>query len=262
MRDFSFDNQENTGAPDIVDPDLVVKEDMVQSPVLDEPVIHDRLNLQERMDQEARSQDGSSLSRIHVVEDDDESNNWPKLVGAAVIAVLVVGGGIYAYESSTTKPAPAKQVAVKTPAPVNNMAASQPVTPPENSAMPAPAPIKSASKAPTPEPVAPVQTVAKLVKPGTGIGPSDDPNIDAPMTFTLDNVPPPQKEVSQIAAAPAPSQTLAAQQPVTAPNMGNSSQPTASVAANPSAGATASTDVSSPAPALRQTQPAVQPPAQ
>jgi hypothetical protein len=73
---------------------------------------------------------------------------------------------------------------------------------PEPESAPAPT-VNSASETPAaPEPQAPVQA-ARAVTPGVGIGPSDDPNIDAPMTYTADNVPPPQKEgaPAQVAGA-------------------------------------------------------------
>ncbi|HEX2761025.1 MAG TPA: hypothetical protein VHM27_10950 [Rhizomicrobium sp.] len=256
MRDFSFDparpSTETITGPEVVREEIVpdpVTEEIIQP---EEPPVGDRLNLQERLDRDG----GDGAMQTIRVEDDEETNNWPKLIGAAVVAVLVVGGGIYAYESSMTKQ-PA-QAAMKTPAPASNMAASQPVAPPPESnpmpaPMPAPAPMKSAAQAPAPTP--PVQTAAKVSTPGVGIGPTDDPNIDAPMTYTMDNVPPPQKEgsPSRVAATPSATanQTMAVQQPT--PNVGNSSPPTGSVAANPSPGTAA--------PALRQVQPAV-PPAQ
>jgi hypothetical protein len=135
---------------------------------------------------------------------------------------------------------------MKTTAAPTNVASNQAVapTPPaalqENNApvTPAPAPVKNTNATSAPAPAAPEQQAsAKPITPGVGIGPSDDPAIDAPMTFTADNAPPPQQsgssDVAQAAPATPANQTTAMQQPVTAPDIGINTQPTASVAQLP-----------------------------
>ncbi len=117
-------------------------------------------------------------------------------------------------------------------APAPKLAASEPAPAPE--ALPAPEPVQSAAvEAPA---AAPVQT-AKAVTPGIGIGPTDNVAIDAPMTFTMDNVSPAQKEGSSVQLAEAPAvtagPTVALKQPVTAPAITAPSEPTASVAQMP-----------------------------
>ncbi len=73
------------------------------------------------------------LRPFHVeMEEDTQGNNTAKLIGGAVIGLLIIGGGIYAYESSRM-PAP-QQVALKAPA-VNQPALDQTAAAP-----PAPAP--------------------------------------------------------------------------------------------------------------------------
>ena len=166
-----------------------------------------------------------------------------------MVGLLIVGGGIYAYESTMATRTPAKTVAMKTPVAPTSMAAStpsQPVAPDSNLAPPtatpeppaksAPvksAPVKSASEMPAPK-TEPLQQSASSA-PGVGIGPTNDPAINAPMTFTADNAPPAQQPGSQTAQASQSAQT-AMQQPITAPIVGNTSQPTAAVANNQTSG--------------------------
>jgi len=262
MRDFNFKDEPSTSAADIAA--IRPLETPPEAVILDETAILD----------ETPHEDTASLRPFHVETDEEESNNLPKIVGAAVIGLLIVGGGLYAYETTFAHQAPVKTVAMNTTAAPSNLAATtpQPSSTPDTSAPPpaatsAPAaPVKSATATPAPksepvksEPVERSASNAPSNAPGVGIGPTSDPAINAPMTLTPDTAPPPQG--SQTAAASPPAQT-AMQQPITAPDVGNSSQPTASVAANQASGVTAPSDTapaSQPAPAVTPQPAQIQP---
>ena len=269
MRDFNFKDDANTGATNIDGANVDLR------PLETPPEI---LTLDE-MPQE------DSLRPFHVEQDEEESNNLPKIVGAAVIGLLIVGGGLYAYETTFAHPATVKTVAMNTAAAPTSMAATTP--PPSaapdtssapSSAAPMPAPsVKSASQTPAAktklsrsEPVQsePAQQSASNV-PGVGIGPTNDAAINAPMTLTPDTAPAPEAgSSSQTADNSQPGQT-ALQQPITTPNVGNNLQPTASVAANqtpsnqtPSVTAPSTDTSSASAPAAASADQATQQPAQ
>jgi hypothetical protein len=267
MRDFNFDNDglnADTGAANTVGVRPIENPPLMETPPeilkIEEPMKSDELPFE----------DSSSLRPFHAEAANEESGNLPKVVGAVVVGLLIVGGGIYAYERSAGTPVKTAAV-MKTPAAPANMAASAPsqpsdITPPSATPQPAP-PVKSASEAPLPAPIAtpaaPQQT-AKAVTPGVGIGPSNDPAIDAPMTFTADNAPAPQQPGSSVQTAtakPSSGQTMALQQPITPPNVGNTQQPTASVANNQPSGVTLPSQTPSTTQmAPRQIQPTIQPP--
>ncbi len=239
MRDFNFNQDENTSAANIagVRPQEAPPETLIleETPRDENPP--------------------SSLSSFHV-EQDEEAGNLPRIAGAVMVGLLIVGAGIYAYESHMIAKPAVKMAALTTTAAPAGMAASTPSQPaPEITPPAATPPVKSASQtsapqAPeqtAPEQTAPEQTAAKTPTPGVGIGPTNDPAIDAPMSFTADNAPPPQQPGSSVQTATANQPaTLALQQPITAPDVGSASQPTASVANNQTA--------------PRQVQPAIQPP--
>jgi hypothetical protein len=147
MRDFNFTDA-NTNAADVAGartiPDL--PEDIRREEIRDEMI--------------ARNEE-PSLSSFHHVIEEDESNNTAKIAGAVLVGLLVVGGGIFAYEStlkSTTAPqavaasgAP-KQVAAATPAP-----------------MPTPAPATDATPAPSvPDASAPAGCFSRAARDGSG----------------------------------------------------------------------------------------------
>jgi hypothetical protein len=260
MRDFNFKDDTNTSAADIDAHNVDMR------PLETPPEI---LTMDETPPEEP-------LRPFHIEQNEEESNNLPKIIGAVVVGLLIAGGGLYAYETSFAHHATVKTVAMNTTsAPTNNLAAT---TPP-----PSAAPDANAAPAATPEPAPPVKSAreipapkAELSKrepaqslpaqqsasnaPGVGIGPTDDAAINAPMTLTPDNAPAPQSvSSSQTAQASAPAQT-ALQQPIVSPNVGSTSQPTASVAANqtPSvtapSGDTSSATASQPAPTDQATQ--------
>jgi hypothetical protein len=222
MRDFNFKDESNTSAADIRP-----LETPPEAVILDETPIPDQTPHED------------TLRPFHV-EEEEEASNLPKIAGAVVVGLLIVGGGLYAYETSFANRAPVKTVAMNTTAPVKTAAtaplpaANPDVTPP--TATPAlAAPVKSAATAPVTEPV---QKTAAMT-PGVGIGPSNDPAIDAPMSFTADNAPPAElagPSVQTAAIPSTPNQVTAMQQPISPPDVGNTSQPTAAIAANQASG--------------------------
>jgi hypothetical protein len=193
--------------------------------------------------------DTSSLRSFQVEQDNEESSNIPKIVGAVMVGLLIVGGGLYAYETSFSDRAPVKTVAMRTTAAPTNMAAlappSTPVATPESVT-----PVKSAAITPIPETETVKQSAANVPSnpSGAGVGPTSDPAISAPMTLTPDTAPAPQGSPGQTGETNLPGQS-AMQQPITTPDVGNTSQPTASIAANQPSGATPSTPAAEPDPA-------------
>ena len=254
MRDFNFNDGVNTNSADVSG--IRPLETPPEILTLDETPRED------------------SLRPFHVEQSEEESNSLPKIVGAAVIGLLIVGGGLYAYESSFAHPASVKTVAMATTAGPTNMAATAPQPVPDAStaqpaATPA-APVKSATATPAPrtDKTEPVERSASNVS-GAGIAPTNDAAINAPMTLTPDTAPPAEQSGSsgQTAEASQPAQT-GLQQPITTPSVGNTSQPTASVAANETPSMTPDETSSAPAsaeqvkPQPAQVQPAEVQPAQ
>jgi hypothetical protein len=251
MRDFNFKDDANTGAADIAG----IRPQVTPPEIL-------------KLDETPRE---DSLRPFHVEQENEESSNLPKIVGAVVVGLLIVGGGLYAYETTFANHAPVKTVAMNTTAAPTNMAATtpSPSPTPDTSSAPSraapvatPAPsVKSATATPAPKTelsktesakIEPAQQSASNA-PGVGIGPTNDPTINAPMTLTPENAPAPQSGASSQTAE------TAMQQPITAPNVGNTSQPTASVAANQASGVTVpSTDTSNAPPAQPTPAPTVQ----
>src|ERR1700722_12645417 len=115
MRDFNFKDEANTNV-DIASADIAANS--VDLRPLETPT--ETLLLDETPHEE-------SLRPFHIEQDEDESNNHPKSAGAVLVGLLIVGGGLYAYETSFAHPASVKTVAMNTTAtPTNNMAAATP----------------------------------------------------------------------------------------------------------------------------------------
>jgi hypothetical protein len=183
------------------------------------------LGLEERTAQDMTDQDTTGLRPFQVgKEENDESSNTAKIAGGIVMGLLLLGGGLYAYESSSRSTAP-QQLALKTPA-SNHIAADQYPTaaPPkqDNTATPA--------ATPPVNPTRPVRhriiraaenTDRNAARPAPAVR---DAAINAPMTLTPESAPPPQKPQT------------AMQQPLTAPDVsapsGRGAQPAPAVANN------------------------------
>jgi len=237
MRDFNFNDAANTDTTDFGS--IRPLETPPEAVILQETP-HEK---------ETPREDTSSLRFSHTDLDEEEASNLPKIIGAVVVGLLIVGGGIYAYETSFTNRAPVKTVAMRTTAAPTTLAAVPPPSTPDASATPEPtARVKSAAAgaAPKTEPVEQSASLAPLDAPGVGIGPTNDPAINAPMTLTPETAPAPQDAPRQTADANPPAQTTM-QQPITAPDVGNTSQPTASIAANQTNGITSPSTSSDPA---------------
>jgi hypothetical protein len=166
---------------------------------------------------------------FHVEVETDGSNNTAKIIGGVVVGLLIIGGGIYAYESSRSVPVQ-QQVALKTPA-QNQAAPDQAAAAPENSAPDAnAAPTPAAAPASPPPSRRMIKSAADNSAPAPMAAPAQqsaaaDPAINAPMTLTPQTAPPPEQA--------APAGQTAMQQPVTAPDVsGQTNQPTPSVADN------------------------------
>ena len=163
---------------------------------------------------EAVREDALSTFRSKADDDDDADNSTAKIAGAVLVGLLLVGGSIYAYESTTANRAP-QTAAV--PAQHQTVAAAQPVTQvttPDISApsntMPAPVSTPRRMHSARVD-VAPVTTATSTA--------AADPAVNAPMTLTPETAPAPQQS--------------AMQQPITAPNVsGQTSLPTPEVANN------------------------------
>lgn len=170
------------------------------------------------------------------IEDEDPSKNSVMIAGAVLVGLLLIGGSIYAYRSTTANDAP-KTVAMLPPTPQRT--ADQAVTPPaqtpetnnassnapESGTVPTTPPVRAprpahlrsglASSAPAPA----ADSVTSATAPITSA--AADPAINQPMTLTPETAPPPQQS--------------AMQQPITAPNVtGAPAQPMPEVANNAS----------------------------
>ncbi len=136
----------------------------------------------------------AALRPLPVQDEEGSGHGTATIVVGVVIGALVVGGAFYAYKISTAD-MPPQQVALKTPA-VNHVANDQipepvpPVPPPETN--PAPAPAPSATP-----PLGPPITAAR--NGARSRSPRDDA-INAPMTLTPENAPPPQQATPPLAA--------------------------------------------------------------
>jgi hypothetical protein len=252
MRDFNFNGDANTSTADFAG--IRPLETQPEVVILPEAVILD----------ETPQDDTSSLRSFQVEQDEEEASNLPKVVGAVIVGLLIVGGGLYAYETSFANRAPVKTVAMSTTAAPTNMAAIAPPSTPDATPEPV-APVKSAAITPVPK-TETVEQSASNVPPnpsGLGVGPTSDPAISAPMTLTPDTAPAPQGSPSQTGETNLPAQS-AMQQPITTPDVGNTSQPTASIAANQAFDATTPSTSSTPAvePAPAPTEQVTQQPAQ
>jgi hypothetical protein len=210
MRNFDFNNNDaNTSAANIagIRPDL---DQPVETLRLDEPVYEEQ----------------ASLSTFHISSDNDDvsSNNTAKIAGAVIVGLLLVGGSLYAYESTIGKP---QTVAMLPTAPQHNATVAQTVRPPLASldangapsvstphamSTPKPGRIRTGSVDTTSSPdFASTQTAATSS--------THDSGVNQPMTLTPENAPAPQQS--------------AMQQPITAPNVtGASAEPTPEVANN------------------------------
>ena len=158
-------------------------------------------------------------------QDDKDGDNTLTIASGILAAVLIIGGGIYAYESMHHATA-AQQVALKTPA-TNPMAADQAATPPaatpDNAAPAMTAPPQPAPAAPAPRRSPAVKAADDSAAPPPSTTASAEPAINVPMTLTPDTAPAPQQ------SAPA-GQT--AMQPLTAPDVSDQSGPSTPSMAN------------------------------
>jgi hypothetical protein len=212
MRNFEFDNKDSA---DISAANI--------AGVRSTELPADTLRLDDH-DREAVREDALSTFRSKSDDDDDSDNNTAKIAGAVLVGLLLVGGSIYAYESTTANRAP--QAAAIQPAQHQTVAAAQLVTPPvtapdvsaqSDTSTPAqvstPKPARSARTDVAPAAIAPQSNSA----PATSTAAADPDN--PPMTLTPETAPAPQQS--------------AMQQPITAPNVsGQTSQPTPEVANN------------------------------
>jgi hypothetical protein len=188
------------------------------------------------------------LRPFHVeTEEDTQGNNTAKIIGGVVVGLLIIGGGIYAYESSRS--VPAQQVALKTPA-VNHPALDQTAAAPPAPEAEATTPDSNATPQPATAPVKPktshvVKSASNPVDNSTASAAPDmarstDPAINAPMTLTPENAPAPE-QTAPAQSAPVPSaptgqtamQQPTVQQPVIAPDVNNQTNaPMPSMATN------------------------------
>lgn len=186
----------------------------------------DTLRLDEQ-DREAVREDALSTFHSKSDDDDESDNNTAKIAGAVLVGLLLVGGSIYAYESTTANRA-SQTAAI---APVHQtVAAAQPVTPPVTTPdVSAPPAISTPASVSKPRPArsaranlatAPAASVASQGNSASATSTaSADPAVNQPMTLSPQTAPPPQQS--------------AMQQPITAPNVsGQTSQPTPEVANN------------------------------
>jgi hypothetical protein len=197
-----------------------------------------------------------------ITDEDVSGNNTAKIAGGIVVGLLLIGGGIYAYESSSaTRP---QTVAMQTPTP-GNMATAQPanppaVAPPETATDTTAAPSQTSPDgiSPTPSRSARPNRLEKADnsdgRTGRASAPARDATINAPMTPTPENAPPAEQS--------APAGQTAMQQPLTAPAVsGQTIQPTPEVANNSASDenppSDAGSQASTPAPAQTD-QPAQQ----
>jgi hypothetical protein len=115
MRNFEFDNDRaDVNATKIAG----VRQDL-------EPPV-ESLRLDEPLDEAAREAlRDDALSAFHKSSDDEDSdNNTAKIAGAVLVGLLLVGGSIYAYESTVANHTP-QTVAMLPPAPQHNAMADQ-----------------------------------------------------------------------------------------------------------------------------------------
>jgi hypothetical protein len=220
MRNFEFDKSDSAdiGTADIVD--------VRQNELPAESLRLDEAN------REAVREDALSTFRSSNDDDGASDNTTAKIAGAVLVGLLLVGGSIYAYESTTANRAP-QTVAMLKPAQHQNVAAAQPVAPPVTTpdvSAPSATTMPSAVSTPkrahsaraalataTPAPAASVAPESNSA-PATSTA-SADSAINQPMTLTPETAPPPQQS--------------AMEQPIMAPNVsGQTGGPTPEVANN------------------------------
>jgi hypothetical protein len=231
MRDFNFKDA-NTSAADIAGVRPISEE--FPETVRREEII---------------AEEGPALSSFHHPIDEDESNNSAKIAGAVLVGLLIVGGGIYAYESTLKNTTSPQVVAMKSsPAPAHVAAVT-----------PAPAaPTPDASAAPQPD-VTPAATATPSVPAHRTVRTARDNNTDTSVATSTADASASQPVVSQPLAVtpdaaapvlqPAPSQTAQIQQPITAPVGQPAVSPQPEVANNGSAGVTLPVESAASAPA-------------
>jgi hypothetical protein len=183
-----------------------------------------------------------SLGSLHTAKDQDDGDgdNTLTIASGILAAVLIIGGGIYAYESMHRATAP-QQVALKTPV-ANPVAANQAATPPaatpDSAAAAMTAPPQPAPAAPAPSRSRAVKAADDSAAPPSSATASAAPAVNAPMTLTPDTAPAPQQ------SAPA-GQT--AMQPLTAPDVSDQSGPSTPSMANNAAPGVNSRELQAPA---------------
>jgi hypothetical protein len=190
-------------------------------------------------------------------QDDEDGDNTLTIASGILAGLLIIGGGIYAYESMHRATAP-QQVALKTPA-ANPMAADQAATPPAatpDSAAPA------MTAPPQPAPAAPAPRRSRAVKAGDDSAASSATAsagraINAPMTLTPDTALAPQQSVP----GSVPAGQTAMQPPLSAPDVsGQNAQPMPAIANNDAPAAPSGPQPLQPQlPAPDQAQPQQQP---
>ncbi len=222
MRNFEFDkDRADTSAVADVRPNP-------ESPV-------ERVRLDER---EAMRQDALAAFHNSPDEGDSENNSTARIAGAVIVGLLLVGGSIYAYESTNHAPQTVAMLPQQ-----HNAVAEQTVAPPATTpdASSAPAASSTPPAISTPRPVRSTRSILTAAKPvpetqastsapAPATSASADPAINQPMTPTPETAPPPQQS--------------AMQQPITAPNVsGSPTQPAPEVANNASGTATVQPDL-------------------
>ena len=193
-----------------------------------------------RLDESAPAE---GLRPFHAEMENEEGNNIAMIAGGVIVGLLIIGGGIYAYESSRM-PAP-QQVALKTPA-VNQPAPNQTAAaPPAPATAPETTTPDTNAKPPAPKARRAVKAASNPDDNSTASAGAPDAALNAPMTLTPDTAPLPEQS--------APTGQTAMQQPVTAPDVSSTAvQPAPEIANN---------NAASQAPAITPQLPTVQLPA-
>lgn len=237
MRNFEFD-KDRAGTSAVAD----------VRPNLESPV--ESLDERESMRQDALAAFPNSPD-----EGDSESNNTARIAGAVIVGLLLVGGSIYAYESTNHAPQTVAMlpqqhnaVAVQTVGPPATTpdASSEPAAGSTPPAISTPRPVRSTRSSLTAKPVPEAQASTSAPATAPTSSASADPAINQPMTLTPETAPLPQQS--------------AMQQPITAPNVsGSSTQASPEVANNASGTATVQPDLTPAQPATSPATPAAPP---
>jgi hypothetical protein len=235
MRDFNFSDA-NTATANIVD----------VRPIPQELPLSDDMRRDE-------IEDGATLSSFHRTEEENEaSNNTAKIAGAVLVGLLIVGGGIYAYESTLKNTTAPQAVAMKTPAPSTMAAATPDTTAPDTQTATQPASTPSSATAPSVPARQTVRTARDASSDTSTAASTTDMAVNQPMTLTPQTAPPAQQS--------SPSQTAQIQQPIIAPLGQPAIQPQPEVANNASSDVTLpSGDTTANAPAAAPSDATVQP---